>query len=99
MFEDREITYKELRSDTQLNLSEDEYVMQVADNALALEIALNAKPSILKSNDCQKLHRIMGRKIDENAGIINGLRHLHFFDKKGKRKEASQNQTNIKTVY
>lgn len=88
MFEDREITYKELRSDTQLNLSEDEYVMQVADNALALEIALNAKPSILKSNDCQKLHRIMGRKIDENAGIINGLRHLPFFDKKGKRNMA-----------
>ena len=92
MFEDKEINYQELKLETKLNLSEDEYVMQVADNALSLEIELSKKPSVLRSSELQNLHRTMGQKVDKNAGIINGLRHLPFFDKKGKRDMADGNR-------
>ena len=88
MFEDKEITYNDLQLAAHLNQSEDDYVMQVADNALSVEIALSRKPSVLKARDCQELHKIMGHKIDENSGLINGNRHLPFFDKKGKRDMA-----------
>ena len=85
MFEDKQVTYETLQKNYNLDLSKEEYVMQVADNTLSLEIALSSKPPVLKTEDIRKLHWIMGQNIDSNAGIINGNRHLPFFDKEGKR--------------
>ena len=85
MFEDRLVSYEKLKENYKLNLSEEEYIMQIADNALSLEIALSTKEAVLKSEDLRKLHWIMGQNIDTHAGVINGRRHLPFFNKQGKR--------------
>ena len=85
MFEDRNLSFEDIRQNSQLDLNEDEYVAQVVDNALSLEIALGNQKSTIKAGILQKLHKIMGTKVDRNAGVIDGQRHLPFFDQSGKR--------------
>lgn len=88
MFADRELTFEELKEEKSLSLNEEEYIMQLSDNALTVEIALSSKAAVLKTADCQQLHQMMNAKVDKCAGIINGNRHLKFFDKNGKRNMA-----------
>ena len=66
-----------------LAMSEDEYISQIADNAVSTEIALTHKSSILNTEDCAQIHAIMNNKLDENAGVLTDNRHLQFFDKNG----------------
>jgi len=91
MFADRNLSFEELQKTMEANkiaLTEEEYLMQNADNALSFEIELNDKESVLKVNDCQQLHAIMCKGIGRDAGIINGNRHLKFFDKNDERDMA-----------
>lgn len=88
MFADRELTFEELLEEKSLSLNEEDYIMQLSDNTLTVEIALSSKGPVLTATECQQLHQMMNNKVDKCAGIIDGNRHLKFFDKNGKRNMA-----------
>ena len=88
MFADRQLSFVELQRQTKIDLSEDDYIQQFADNIVQLERSLQSKNPVLNTADFQILHKIMNDKLDRNAGVIDGNRHLKFFDDKGKRNMA-----------
>ena len=88
MFADRQLSFAELQEQTKINLTEDEYIEQFAENIVQLERSLQSKKSVLNTADFQSLHQIMNNKLDRNAGVVDGNRHLKFFDNKGKRNMA-----------
>ena len=85
MFADRKVSFEEIKETHGLNISLEDYVESIADNALNVEKYLSRKGSILKGPEIQKLHFLLNKNIARDAGVINGKRHLPFFDKEGKK--------------
>ena len=85
MFADRKVSFEEIKKRSGLNLTLDNYIESVADNALDVEKYLSRKGAILKGPEIQKLHFLLNKNVARDAGVINGKRHLPFFDKEGKK--------------
>ena len=85
MFADREVSFEEIKERNDLGISLNDYVESIADNALNVEKYLSSKGSVLKGPEIQKLHLLLNNNIARDAGVINGKRHLPFFDKGGKK--------------
>ena len=85
MFADRKVSFEEIKETHGLCISLSDYIESVADNALDVEKYLSRKGSILKGPEIQKLHLLLNKNVARDAGVINGKRHLPFFDKEGKK--------------
>ena len=85
MFEDRKISFEEIKETHGLSISLSDYIESISDNALDVEKYLLRKGSILKGPEIQKLHFLLNKNVAKDAGVINGKRHLPFFDKEGKK--------------
>ena len=85
MFADREVSFEEIKERNGLGISLNDYVESIADNALNVEKYLSSKGSVLKGPEIQKLHLLLNNNVARDAGVINGKRHLPFFDKGGKK--------------
>ena len=79
------VDLEEIKETHGLSINLSDYIDSLADNALDVEEYLSKKGSILKGPQIQKLHFLLNKNVARDAGVINGKRHLPFFDKKGKK--------------